>query len=485
MNISHGINDLRNNLRLAGYSDYAINGAVDELSKALETTSSDLATAYTGGRALQHEYLDSTMKSNLYASEEFTFTKKLYQSGLKLNLKTTEYKSLRKNSYGGLGGVTDENDISDVTNSDFERLSTLCKTWSTKRGVTLHSKMAENVVDPEAQEQLDGSYVVNARREITFWYGDKSVVSAECDGLASFISLDNTPNNVIDIRGEKISSTNGWEALTKTAPSRVRKIKTPEGDLYTSRATDIWCDTIVLSDIQDQLKEVERYIAGSIQTNATVNPIIYRNVNSPFGVMNINENIFMDFYEEVGAEIGGPGAPTGIVVTTPADGTGRTQFAAGDAGSYYYKIQSINKKGRGGIVASASTAVAAADKVSIVIDNVNDAEGYHIYRSKKDASDASDCRLIARIGKSSGTTTTFTDWNDKLPGTKRVYVLSMSPTRKAIQYASFIELLKFMLYSTNEAAYPFLMLASGALVVDLPQAHAVIENVSPSDLGWY
>jgi len=45
--------------------------------------------------------------------------------------------------------------------------------------------------------------------------------------------------------------------------------------------------------------------------------------------------------------------------------------------------------------------------------------------------------------------------------------------------------MKFDLYPTNAAVYPFLMLLFGFLAVKKPVQHVRIKNIAPSGLGWF
>jgi len=77
------------------------------------------------------------------------------------------------------------------------------------------------------------------------------------------------------------------------------------------------------------------------------------------------------------------------------------------------------------------------------------------------------------------------DENSYLPGTSSVYILNLNPVYNAIEWVQFLPMMKFDLYPTNAAVYPFLMLLFGALALKKPNQHIRIKNVSPSTLGWF
>ncbi len=84
-----------------------------------------------------------------------------------------------------------------------------------------------------------------------------------------------------------------------------------------------------------------------------------------------------------------------------------------------------------------------------------------------------------------GSPQTFKDHNDELPGCSDVFLLTMDTVYDAIEWFQFLPMMKFDLYPTNSAVYPFLMLLFGALALKKPVQHIRIKNVAPSGLNWY
>jgi hypothetical protein len=82
-------------------------------------------------------------------------------------------------------------------------------------------------------------------------------------------------------------------------------------------------------------------------------------------------------------------------------------------------------------------------------------------------------------------TNSIIDRNFYLPGCSDVYVLNMNPAYNAIEWIQFLPLMKFDLYPTDAAVYPFLMLLFGSLALKKPEHHIRIKNVAPSNLGWF
>jgi len=72
-----------------------------------------------------------------------------------------------------------------------------------------------------------------------------------------------------------------------------------------------------------------------------------------------------------------------------------------------------------------------------------------------------------------------------MPGTSDVFLLNLAGLYDAIEWEQFLPMMKFDLYPTNAAVYPFLMLLFGALAVKKTEQQVIIRNVSPSDLGWF
>ena len=116
-------------------------------------------------------------------------------------------------------------------------------------------------------------------------------------------------------------------------------------------------------------------------------------------------------------------------------------------------------------------------------DGATAGTGFNLYRSKK-GGPVADAKFVKTVPRT-GATTVITDFNAELPGCSHGIILTMDQVYDAIEWFQFLPLMKFDLYPTNQAVYPFLMLLFGALALKKPEQHAYIRNISPASLGWF
>lgn len=151
-----------------------------------------------------------------------------------------------------------------------------------------------------------------------------------------------------------------------------------------------------------------------------------------------------------------PSAPT-AAVASHAD----SKFAAGDAGSYWYRVSSYHYNGVSSATSIASAqAVAAGEKCTLTI-TCNDATitGLSIFRSAMDASTAADCRWVADIAVDNNTgTTDWIDYNRILPGCSTTILLSNAPETDAVDYRQLMPFVRMELPFglNNIVGYPYL-----------------------------
>src|SRR5690606_39476746 len=111
--------------------------------------------------------------------------------------------------------------------------------------------------------------------------------------------------------------------------------------------------------------------------------------------------------------------------------------------------------------------------------------GYAIYRSRKNGTnDPADFRLVARVPKMNGGTTTWVDLNRDIPGSTKAYILNMAPGDQAINWRQLLPMLKFPLYPTVSAVIPWAQLMFGYLRITKRRHHVVIKNIVPNGAKW-
>ena len=436
------------------------------LQKALSAGDGVNAAAFTGGRAMSVESLDQTLVNVLHTREDAVIFRKLKTKPISSPVHQWNYRDEVGDDDGAWvpeGGTSSEQD------QNIARKYATAKYLQTLRKVTLQAAVTDMIEDAIAMEKNAGALWVIRNVEKGIISGDSANVAEEPDGLIKLIPS----TNVIDLRGKNATSAEFETAMNSAA----RIIRENFG-----QASNLISSTMVMQDVQALLRDRIRFEAGKTEGSS-----IFSKYPTPFGSPELKEDVFI-------TEGGAPRASslTASRPSTPTLGTAGTttgqssQFATADLGTYYYKVEAINKYGASVASAEISQAVsvAAADIHFTITDGSTAGTAYKIYRSAKDAGSSADVRYMTTIPRT-GAATVFTDLNADLPGTSSSFVLTMDPMYNAIEWLQFLPLMKFELYPTNAAVYPFLMLLFGTLALKKPTQHIRIKNIAPSDLTWF
>lgn len=437
------------------------------LHKALSAGSGVDAASFTGGRALIPESLDTTLVNVLWTQDEARFFKKLK----KKPIKSPVHQWNKRTGVGSTDGAwVAEGGNSQEADQNIARAYITAKYLQTLRKVTLQATISNMIEDAVSSEKIAGTLWIIQQIEKALFYSDSSVVAEEPDGLIKIIPAANT----IDLRGAAASASAFEDAIGEGA----RIIRGNYGV-----ATDLFTSLMVMEDVQKLLRDRIRFGPGKEEGST-----IFTQYPTPFGKPELTDDIFI-------LEGAVPSASTltsdrpsqvSIVLTRQAATSGTSQFAAGDAGSYWYQVSAVNKYGQAQASAAVQvTGVITGDEVKIdITDGATAGTGYYVFRSKKDAADGSDCRFMYKIARS-GANPTIYDLNADLPGTSSSFLLNLNGAYNAIEWAQFLPMMKFDLYPTNAAVIPFLMLLFGALAVKKEEQMIRIKNISPSGLGWF
>ena len=444
---------------------------LEALSKALTAGNGVDAASFTGGRALTPESLDSVLVSVLHTTDEA----RLFQRLKKNPVKSVVHQWNYRNEVGADdGGWVPEGGSSQEANQTIARKFTTAKYLQTKRTVTLQAASSNMLEDAIAIEQEAGALWLIRNVEKGLVYGNSSFNSYEPDGLISQIPA----SGVLDLRGKDATSAEFEQAMNDAA----RQIRN-----YFGVASHMFTSTMVMEDVQALLRDRLRFGAGQ-----TLGGSIFNKYPTPFGTMELVDDVFIREGDvpRQSALAGIPGGSTALVcgsATSPVDATAK--FGAADAGNYCYKIVPINQYGPGAALEVLVTGVAAGDNVTIPITTfpVPAATAFKVYRSKVGGVTGAEVREAFTVSQAAvvAASNNIIDRNFNLPGCSDVFVLNMNPAYNAIEWVQFLPLMKFDLYPTDAAVYPFLMLLFGSLALKKPEHHIRIKNVSPSNLGWF
>jgi len=437
---------------------------LEDLQKALSAGYGTDAASFTGGRSLMPESLDTTLVSVLHSVDE----SKLFQRLKKEPVGSTVHQWTKRTEVGADEGVfVSEGGTSQTMNQTLARKTLNMKYIQTKREVTLQMATAKSIEDAQALEQNAGMLQIVRVVEKNCFTGNATHVTEQFDGLEALLTT-----NVIDMRG-KDATTSTFEDKMSEGCRRIRN--------YFGKATLSLSSTMVMEDQQKLLRDRLRVRPGKETDGATV----FDFYPTKFGRPELQDDVFLQEGSTpvTGSLAGIPTVPTVNSIAAAALAGG--YFVAADAGTYYYKIVATNAYGDSVATAGSSVVVAAGDRVTInVTGGATLGTCYKIYRSKKNAADATDCRYMKTVTYT-GAAQNLYDTNSDLPGTSSVYLLNMDPNYDAIEWNQFLPAMKFQLYPNSSAVYPFLVLLFGALAVKKEEQCVRIRNVGYSGLSWF
>lgn len=441
--------------------------SLELLQKALTAGSGVDAAAFTGGRALIPESLETTLVNILHTQDEA----RVFQALKKTPIKSPVHQWDERTEVGADDGSwVPEGGDSEEADQTIARKYATAKYLQTLRKVTLQASISNMIEPAMVLEQNAGTLWIIRNAEKGIIYGDSNLVAEQPDGLIKQIPS----SNILDVRGADASSV----AFENAFNEGCRLIRDKYG-----RASNFFGSTKVMEDVQRLLRDRIRFAPGMNQGAA-----VFTEYPTPFGTPQIRDDIFIQEMSVPAAS--GLTAKRPDVVTIDSGPTvasdAASEFVAGDAGNYYYKFAGINRYGEGVLTAESTVAaVSAGDKVTFTIGpGAIIPTAIRVFRTKKDGASGSTVLKIFDI-KYAGDPTTVVDYNAELPGTSSGFLLTMEQVYDAIEWFQFLPLMKFDLYPTNAAVYPFLMLLFGALALKKPVQHVRIKNISPSGLGWF
>ena len=461
-----------------GYEGFAKANAetMEALAKALQAGSGTDAASFTGGRALTPESLDTTLVNVLHSTDEARLFQRLKKTPVKSVVHQWDIRTEVGTddglwvSEGGTGTQTDQTITRKVITASYLQVM---------RQVTLQAASSGMIEDAMAIEAEAGALQLIRVIETYLFKGSTTMVPQWPNGLDAQITAANG-STILDLRGKDATSASYEQALNDAARSVRGNFGVP---------THAFSSIFVMEDTQALLRDRLRWGPGYAEQGGTG---VFNKYPTPYGTMELIDDVFI---KEGGAPT--PSAVTGYpsaglaYTLARANSPSTSQFGASDAGNYDYKIAPVNQYGEGAAVEVALTGILAADRVTASISaypSPNAATAFRVYRSKVGGTTGAVCLYAFIIDYNTVHVTNsdkIYDDNLYLPGTSTVYILNLNPAYNALEWAQFLPMMKFDLYPTSSAVYPFLMLLFGALAVKKPQQMVRIINVSPSNLGWF
>lgn len=471
----------------AGQSAAGVMGSaeVEALQKALTAGYGTDPATFTGGTALRIQSLDKTMFATIQENKHF----RLFNALVKSNATATVDEWTEQSSVGGfLGGSTNtETGTIRAADGQYARRTALVKYLMTRREVSFVATLGNNIASAEAIEQQNGAIQLLSDAEYLCFEGDSTVVPTEFDGIFAQIQAGVTAGqvdgaNILDAQAASLASIN----LVNKAAAQISGY----GNFGTP--THIFMSQLVQADFDNGLDPAFRVALdnnpGALQLGAPVKGIRtswgdIATMPDVFIREDLRQQPFETLYPTIAAANAAQ-APASVTTAVASDAA--SQFAAGQAGNYYYAVVGVNAAGGSTIVKSAVQAVAAGQKCTLTITRSAGAQetGYIVYRSRLNGTNATtDFREMVRIPVA-GATTTYVDLNRDIPGTTKAFILNMSNGGGAISWRQFLPMLKFPLYPTVSATVPWAQLLFGYLRLTKRRHHVVIKNILPNGATW-
>lgn len=475
-----------------GFIGVATKEEVDALNKALTAGYgySGVPSSFAGGTPLMVESLEASLKSTTWQMRNLVFwptipVDKAYN--------TVEQYS-RITSYGGNGspyftegGSPREEDS--IYNREIQKIVYL----GTRRRVS-HAMMLVRVAfgDAVAREINNGNMWLLQNIERELYWGNAFYSSAGVmDGTPSAIPTDSLALMGMDqqirqgdtdakVQAVAFSGFGGAESVIRSLDdSLLSEDEMEEGAVSILNnfgvPTELHLDPLGLSQFSRQFFSKERIPNMGVADGRA--GFVLREFVSSAGVFALKPNVFLRPKETSFLSPSSSLAPTTPVAPVLA-GLGGVDVGTGfEVGAtYLYRIAAFNEHGES--IASPASAVitiaVAGESVTLTLTNVVGAKAFAIYRSESAGTVE---RFIGNVKVAPGVSTAFVDLNAKLPGRASAYLLFMDP--ESLVFKQLAPLSKINL-ATVAAAFEWLQVLYGTLIVFTPRKHFIYDNIGRS-----
>lgn len=443
-------------------------GDLEALNKAMSAGDGQAVpgSAVAGALApIMPESLEATLQSLTYTNAKFPFWMKLQKSRA---FNTAEEFNQLLAVGSGESAFIGEGDLPEEEDSTYKRNVTMIKFMGVTRRVTHVGSLVKTVgvADAVAAATRDGTTWLMRHLEQQLFEGDSSLVPIQFDGLRKQLVDGGAPT--FDLRGAPltIKIVNGIVSAVAQAPNY--------GEI-----DHLFMSVGVKSDlVNDNYQYTRGKFGETTALGLKVDEIQTQTLDTP---VKLQGDVFLrETNVPIAAGVGNaakrpltPAAGGALAHGAHADSV----FAAADAGAYWYKVVAVNRYGRSTpLTFGASVAVVAGDRVSIpVVDGGQGTTCYIVYRSSKDAADASDCKEIFRFART-GAAQTLYDYNSYLPGTSVVYGMELQADGGSMVFKQLAPFTKLPL-ATVDTSIRWMMLLYGALQVRKPRHNCLLINV--------
>jgi hypothetical protein len=398
--------------------------------KAL-TTGTTSGTSATGGDTLIPESLDNVLHVTTYFGPDLF---PIWKDIPKARARAMVEQANLLESYGDsefLAG--DFANLPGQQDSTYTRKNINIKDYSVQ-GVVYSTFDHVDVMGGKSAEQLETENKTNLlleRINSDLYFGNSSINTLEMDGFLASVVANATSDNIVDMRNGNVG---GVMTLAKIddGSTIVKDVgKGMANRMYLSKAQRNEINKAMLTyGRYDQLASDAAKVSGGFNMQQWL---------TAYGNITLRDDLFLSekYYAPLAPTAAKgdltkcPGAPTTVAGTSPADAA-NSDFAAGDAGDYIYKVVACNEFGASAPTASAAITVSADDRVDLVVTHAPgiQTKWFKVYRTNKNGLTGTE-KFMFKFAAAAAATTTVKDYNSYLPGCSFAFMMDMSEMNMA------------------------------------------------------
>ena len=157
-------------------------------------------------------------------------------------------------------------------------------------------------------------------------------------------------------------------------------------------------------------------------------------------------------------------------MASPADPD--SEFGSADAGTYSYRVSAVYADGETLAAAEINGAIAAGDKVTIEITYTGTPLYFNVFRAPVGTTVGHE--FIGRVAPAGSGAAHDVDFNKKLPGSARAYLMMHDPD--VFCWKQLGSMIKYDL-AVTDTSYRWLQLMYGTPLIMAPRKNVIIENI--------
>jgi len=398
---------------------------VESLNKALEAGHE--ISPSSGGGALRVESLEASLKVLTHQAKHCAFWGKVP--------KTPAYSTVEEyNQLSGVGGESGaflpEGTLPETEDSSYNRAVELVKFMGTTRSVSHPMTLVKSSIgDVIAQENANGILWILKNLEQGLFNGDADMCyggsatdsthreGVEFNGLGKQIDA----GNVIDIKGATLSEANFDFAAQQIASN----YGNPTDVFYSFGAHEAFSKSVIPAERINMPTSAQGIDVG---TNV-------RGVNTPFGRLQLNPDVFLNANKIAPSSSTAPKAPEAPASLAAAvmDGDDGVWTGHGGIGTYSYAVSAVNRYGESVATAITDDLVVATGSLGTTLTITNAAaitnapEYYNLYKTVADGSMKYFIKRIAANSQNASGTTTYRETGYLVANTSTAYIGELSP----------------------------------------------------------